>query len=113
MIYFVLLIILCSSISTLFPYTTLFRSLAVHLRERRILILPFSLLALFSVFHGYAHVTAAPNYFAQPAFTTGFVTSMLVIGLLGMAIATRFWRQPMLVLGASASCAVAGLAWTF
>ena len=68
-----------------------------------------SLVALFCLFHGYVHAAETPDQFWQPAFTGGFVLSMLTLQVLGAAIAVLLSRRTMIVRRAGACCAVAGL----
>jgi hydrogenase/urease accessory protein HupE len=67
-----------------------------------------SLVALFCLFHGYVHAET-PDQFWQPAFTGGFVLSMLTLQVLGAAIAVLLSRRTMILRSAGACCAIAGL----
>ena len=53
-----------------------------------------SLVALFCVFHGYVHAVEADQLW-QPAFTGGFVFSMLTLQVLGAAIAVLLAHRSM------------------
>jgi urease accessory protein len=71
------------------------------------------LVGFFCLFHGYVHAVETPQQYWQPAFTAGFIASMLALQLLGAGLATLFSSRTVLTRAAGASCAAAGVVALF
>jgi urease accessory protein len=69
-----------------------------------------SLVSVLCFFHGYVHALETPRQFSQLAFSSGFLTSMLALQLLGVVIAASLSRRTTTVRSAGACCVAVGLA---